>query len=176
MFFRHRSQVDGTLQDFDNVHRNNLALWLDGETALFYAGMRRLDAFPMTPQPGLNSRNSLVTLIPPPHFNNDGLTRVYPSPDAVRASGSRINPFGIDGVARSMFGLTGAAIYDALATGQRQESDGFIAFAHEPGDGFDEGNRRIAFIVDVRSRALEGLVGRVINFPGLSEGVSRVAR
>ena len=178
LFFYHRNQVNGTLQDFSNIHRNNLALWLDGETALYYAGFLRQQSYPMRPQPNLNSPRSILSLIPPPHFNEDGLAEVYASSSAVNPAGT-LNVFGINGFARSIFGLTGATIRNALLEGQ-QESNGFIAFPTQPGDGFDQGNRRIAFIVDIRSRALQALArtrgGYVISFPEPSETVTKVAR
>ncbi|KAJ8514628.1 hypothetical protein ONZ45_g7861 [Pleurotus djamor] len=116
------AQVDASIRDYNNQDRQNIALWLEGDYALRYAGIdkRLSNTERMTPQPKLAESQALVTVILP----SANVVHVQPSAQLTREmQGNSIAAFGLNGV------VTSADIYGMTVEAVRQSINNNDAFA-----------------------------------------------
>ena len=153
-----------TFEDFNNNHGQNIPLWLQGDVALLYAGIMRNPDFPMTPQPGLVNRDTIISLIFPTAFSGE-----TPRARIVHCSRDTQAALERGGVMLDAFGINGAIVREDLChillptfIQNYRHDDGF--FNVWMPDRNRHGRYVLRAVVDLRSRAeLTAFVGN--HFP-----------
>ncbi|KAF9468810.1 hypothetical protein BDZ94DRAFT_1303975 [Collybia nuda] len=148
------AQVDATINDYDNINKRNIPLWLNGDYALRYAGIdkRLKDVERMVPQAGLSANGSLVTIILPTAFAS-GVRRIEASAacrEAQVRAGSSVAAFGLNGTVASgqIVGATVTAVTTALA-GNR-----FLPFPKG-----EVNSTEFHCLIDIKSGDISSLIG-----------------
>ncbi|OBZ69719.1 hypothetical protein A0H81_10079 [Grifola frondosa] len=138
MFTHTVSQVNTTISDYNNDRGQNVALWLDGDYALRYAGIdRRLRGVErMVPQPNLATPNAHVT----------------PSAEcqsSMEAGGATVAAYGLNGRVEEgeIYGIMVPAIQDATAN-----HNGFIELWY-PDPNNPNGPPQLRAVLDLFSRS-----------------------